>query len=105
MVNASRARKYAHTRCVNLLKWQTKVNIESTVSRPQREAKAAGVVMLAPGGNPPPPQPPQARHTPPPLQPTHGRHYTPFWHSSRRIYYVLPKPIPAEIYSKFGERN
>src|SRR5712664_208824 len=32
MVNARRASKYAQNRCMTLLKWQTKVSIESTVS-------------------------------------------------------------------------
>src|SRR6266704_4478942 len=32
IVNASRAWKYAQTRCMTFLKWQTKVSIDKTVS-------------------------------------------------------------------------
>ena len=36
MVNASRAWKYAQTRCMTFLKWQTTVSMESTVSASRR---------------------------------------------------------------------
>ena len=40
MVNASRAWKDVHTRCMTLLQWQTKVSMESTVSTSMRSYHA-----------------------------------------------------------------
>src|SRR5712691_5649110 len=36
MVNASRAWKYVHTRCMTFVKWQTTVSIDNTVSTSRR---------------------------------------------------------------------
>src|SRR5712691_9533114 len=36
MVNASRAWKYVHTRCMTFVKWQTTVSIDNTISTSRR---------------------------------------------------------------------
>src|SRR5919108_3618740 len=38
MVNASRAWKYSHSRCITFLKWQTTVSIDNTVSTRMRSS-------------------------------------------------------------------
>ena len=46
MVNASRAWKYAQTRCMTFLKWQTSVSIERTVSTSIRSSYSPRFYLL-----------------------------------------------------------